>query len=257
MYGLLATAPMLADTDASSVSVLKHFVVDGGWITWGVLIPLSVLTMSMTLHYLLVVRRGTQVPVGLGRMLISAARQGQVRNILEITRDDDTMLGAAAHVGMVRLNAGREAARAAVDEVVEERTTKLFRRIEYLNVIGNVSPMIGLFGTVYGMINAFSHIYAAGGGMPNASSLARDISVALVTTFWGLLIAIPALTAYAVFRNRIDAYAAECMQVCDGMISLATGAESAEPPAGGAPIVPEPPRPAKGRSSTAKLEVRT
>ncbi len=95
---------------------------------------------------------------------------------------------------------------------------RLLRRIEYLNVIGNVSPMIGLFGTVVGMIQAFARIYSAAGGMPEADKLAGDIAVALVTTFWGLLIAIPALSAFALFRNRIDTYAAEVVKLCDGLL---------------------------------------
>jgi biopolymer transport protein ExbB len=126
----------------------------------------------------------------------------------------------AAFAGASQIRAGRDAARAAVDEAVEERATKLFRRIEYLNVIGNVSPMIGLLGTVLGMIQAFNRIFAAGGGMPDAGKLAGDIAVALVTTFWGLIIAIPALTTFAIFRNRIDAFAAECIKLCDGLLGL-------------------------------------
>ena len=116
---------------------------------------------------------------------------------------------ARAHAGVSQLTAGRDSARAAIDEAVEERATKLFRKIEYLNVIGNVSPMIGLLGTVLGMIKAFSRIFSAAGGMPDPGKLAGDIAMALVTTFWGILIAIPALTFFALFRNRIDAFAAE------------------------------------------------
>ena len=129
------------------------------------------------------------------------------------------MLGRAAFAGLSRIHAGRETARAAIDEAVEERASRLFRKIEYLNVIGNISPMMGLLGTVIGMIGAFRRINVAGGGMPDASILAGDISMALVTTFWGILIAIPALAAHAVFRNRIDAFAAESVKLCDGIVA--------------------------------------
>jgi len=207
---------------SSSISIPQQFVVYGGWITWCVLIPLSVATIALAVHYLITIRRATQAPASLARALVAAARQGQARNILEITREDDTMLGQAAYAGVSQLAAGRDSARAAIDEAVEERATKLLRKIEYLNVIGNVSPMIGLLGTVLGMIKAFSRIFAAGGGMPDAGKLAGDIAVALVTTFWGILIAIPALTTFALFRNRIDAFAAECVKLCDGLVSLAS-----------------------------------
>lgn len=205
-----------------SVTTLEHFVRDGGWLTWVVLIPLSVVTFALAIHYLINIRRSSQVPRGLSESLVRAARDGQLRGMIEITREHPAMLAEAAHAGMLQLRAGRESARAAIEEVVEERATRLFRRIEYLNVIGNVSPMIGLIGTVMGMIQAFSRIAEAGGGMPEPAKIAGDIAMALVTTFWGILIAIPALTAHAVFRNRIDAFGAECVKVCDELIALLT-----------------------------------
>jgi biopolymer transport protein ExbB len=193
-------------------------IVDGGYITWCVLIPLSIATIALALNFTIVIRRAAMVPATLTRALMTAARQGAQRSILEITRDDETMLGRAAYAGVSRLSGGRESARAAIDEAVEERASRLFRKIEYLNVIGNISPMMGLLGTVIGMISAFRRINVAGGGMPDASILAGDISMALVTTFWGILIAIPALAVHAVFRNRIDAFAAECVKTCDSVV---------------------------------------
>lgn len=227
---------ILAAEEVSSGSVFHHFVVAGGWITWFLLIPLSMATVSLTIHYLLTIRRKTQVPPSLAHALVTAASRGEASKLLETAGQNETMLGVAAFAGASQIRAGRDAARAAVDEAVEERATKLFRRIEYLNVIGNVAPMIGLLGTVLGMIRAFNRIFAAGGGMPEPGKLAGDIAVALVTTFWGLVIAIPALTTFAIFRNRIDAFAAECVKLCDGLLGLtvenaATGAVAAPRPA--------------------------
>ncbi len=219
---LLAGIPVLTVAEVPSISVLKHFVIDGGVITWFILIPLSVLTVALIFHYMIAIRRGTQAPVSLARALVSAARQGQIRSILEITREDDTMLGQAAFAGVSHISAGRDAAFAAIDEAVEEQASKLLRRVEYLSVIGNVSPMIGLLGTVVGMIQAFNRIYAAGGAVPEASKLVGDIAIALVNTFWGLLIAIPALSAYAFFRNRIDALAAENAKLSYNLVSAAS-----------------------------------
>jgi len=211
---------ILAEGDISPVNIFQHFVKAGGAITWFVLIPLSVITIALTIHYLITIRRATLMPAGLARAMVTAARQGHTRKLLEIARNDDTMLGQAAHAGISQLATNRDTARASMDEVVEEQATRLFRKIEYLNMIGNISPMIGLLGTVVGMIRAFNRIFAAGGGMPDAGKLAGDIAVALVTTFWGILIAIPALAAFALFRNRIDAFAAESIKLCDGLLTL-------------------------------------
>lgn len=227
-----SSGAILAAGDPSSASVFHHFVVAGGWITWCLLIPLSMATVALVIHYLITIRRKTQMPPSLAHTLVTAAGRSELARILEVTGQDDTMLGQAAFAGASRVSAGAEAARIAIEEAIEERATKLFRRIEYLNVIGSVSPMIGLLGTVLGMIQAFNRIFAAGGGMPDAGKLAGDIAVALVTTFWGLIIAIPALTTFAIFRNRIDAFAAECAKLCDGLLALLAESKSGKPSQG-------------------------
>ena len=230
--GLLA-----AEQANASPSAFEHFVVAGGWITWCMLIPLSMATVSLMIHYLITIRRGTQVPASLAVALVNAARQGQRRTLLETSRQSENMLGQAAYAGMLHAGDGLEASMAGVDEAVEDSAGRLMRRVEYLSVIGNVSPMIGLLGTVVGMIQAFNRIYAAGGQVPETSKLVGDIAIALVNTFWGLAIAIPALTAYAFFRNRIDAFASDCIRLCSGLVTMLGDAErhaaSGEPPRAG------------------------
>jgi biopolymer transport protein ExbB len=78
--------------------------------------------------------------------------------------------------------------------------------------------MIGLFGTVYGMILAF-HAIVQTGGNADPILLAGGISTALTTTFWGLVVAIPALAGYAVLRNRIDAYTTEATLVAEELLN--------------------------------------
>jgi len=77
---------------------------------------------------------------------------------------------------------------------------------------------MGLFGTVYGMILAFQQLVASGGS-PDPAKLAAGISTALVTTFWGLIVAIPALAAYALIRNKIDALTSEGLVIAEELIS--------------------------------------
>ena len=80
---------------------------------------------------------------------------------------------------------------------------KLEHRLSYMALIGTISPMVGLFGTVHGMIASFS-IIAVSESTPKASDLAKGISTALFTTLLGLFIAIPAIAAYNILRNRIS-----------------------------------------------------
>jgi biopolymer transport protein ExbB len=107
------------------------------------------------------------------------------------------------------------AAETAADEILSAR----LRSLERLNVLGQVAPMIGLFGTVYGMIVAFQTI-ASTGGAADPVLLAGGIGTALVTTFWGLLIAIPATSAYALVRNRAIATSDEMLASIEEMLAL-------------------------------------
>ena len=102
-----------------------------------------------------------------------------------------------------------------MEEASEERVTKLLRKIEWLNLIGNISPMLGLLGTVWGMIDVFFKI--TGGG--NADRFSNEIGTALVTTLLGLAVAIPAMTVYAIMRNKIDALSSEAVMACEDVIS--------------------------------------
>ena len=95
-----------------------------------------------------------------------------------------------------------------MEEALAEQSARMMRRIEYLSVIGNIAPMVGLLGTVTGMIFAFQRV-AVTQGSAGAGDLAEGIYQALVTTVGGLIVAIPSLGAFAIFRNRIDQFVAE------------------------------------------------
>ncbi len=95
-----------------------------------------------------------------------------------------------------------------MEDAVGEQSARLFRKIEYLSVIGNIAPMIGLLGTVVGILLAFQGV-ADAPGADRTAKLAEGIYGALVTTVGGLLVAIPCLATFAVFRNRVDQLVAE------------------------------------------------
>ncbi len=114
---------------------------------------------------------------------------------------------------------GAEAMSRTAEQAADELLAVRLRQLERLNVLGQVAPMIGLFGTVYGMIVAFQTI-ATTGGAADPVLLAGGIGTALVTTFWGLLIAIPATSAYAMLRNRAIATSDEALAEADELIAI-------------------------------------
>lgn len=212
-------APVSAQEDAGgAAAVFDHFLVKGGAITWFILVPLSVATVALAIEYSLSIRRQTFVPREAFERINEHVRQRDYAEAVRFTSEDPSILSRVVHAGLLESGNGFEAMERAVEETLEERSARSMRKIEYLNVIGNISPMVGLFGTVYGMISLFASIRQAG-GMPEPARIADDISIALVTTFWGLLVAIPALSVFALFRNRIDVLAAECALAADRILT--------------------------------------
>lgn len=221
---LAVTIPAVGQGDGGSEVAREskwfdHFVVKGGWITWILLIPLSAATVALAITHGLGIRRAAVLPdvtVQELERLITAKAYPQA---LELTREDPSVLAHVVGEGLQESVNGYASMERAVEEAVEERASRMLRKIESLNTIGAVSPMIGLFGTVYGMIRLFGSIRAAG-ALPEPAVIADDISIALVTTFWGLAVAIPALTIFAIYRVRIDVLTAEVALAADQLLRV-------------------------------------
>ena len=174
----------------------------GSAIIW-LLLLLSAASMALMAAFAWESREDAIAPpelLGRGRGLM---RENRSDETLELARANPSFLAEVLTAAIAESDSGRTAMTRAAAQASEERAVHRLRRIEPLNIIGNVAPMIGLFGTVYGMILAFREIVAAGGA-PDPVGLAAGIGTALVTTFWGLIVAIPALAVYAVLRNRLD-----------------------------------------------------
>ena len=137
--------------------------------------------------------------------------------------------------GLAEYEGGWPEVEKALEDALAEQSARLLRKIEYLSVIGNIAPMIGLLGTVTGMIFAFQRV-AATQGAAGAGELAEGIYQALVTTVGGLLVAIPSLAAYAILRNRVDQLVTEAaymvQQVCRPLKRSGANLPAGSPPLG-------------------------
>jgi len=191
----------------------------GGGTIGLVLWVLSIGTVAIIVQYFFTIRRNSVLPETICHSVKDLVTAGKYREVVELTGKEPSLLSSLIHSGLRQAGGGYPAMERAIEESAADQTRQLLRQIERLNLIGNISPMLGLLGTVWGMINAFFDIVAAGGGTPDPSELAGSIGIALVTTLLGLAIAIPALAVYSIMRNRIDALTSEAMVLAQELLS--------------------------------------
>jgi len=196
-------ASSVIPAQAGTQTFLEQFVIAGGPIVWFVLLPMSLIMVYLAAEHSLTIRRKKLFPDGIGSRIVDIIQQFGPGQLVARIGDRNDFVSTAVVRSITRGGGDWYRMRNLLFESLEEQTLQLLRKIEWVNLIGNVSPMVGLFGTVFGMIKLFNAIVMAG-GQPQPAQLAGGISVALVTTFWGLLIAIPALAIHGVFRNRIE-----------------------------------------------------
>ncbi len=197
-------------------------------LTWiyealGIMYLIVFLSLSFTLVALLVMNilsatRGAVCPQDLEMTFSDMLDNQQYQEAYELAKVDSTMLGQMLSAGLGKLSNGYPQAIEAMQEVGEVETMKQEHRLSYMALIGTISPMVGLFGTVHGMINSFEEI-ALGGSTPSPTKLAEGISTALFTTLVGLAIAIPAIACFNILKNQVSRLVLEVGIVSEGLMS--------------------------------------
>lgn len=188
---------------------------------------LSIVMVALIVQVMLNVRRSTIVPVDLRQRITEMFQNRQFSEIVQLTASDPSYLAGLISAALAEAPRGYHAMEKALQEAADDRTTRYLRSVEYLNLLGNIAPMIGLLGTVLGMIMAFFVIVEMG-GIPNPGMLADALGVKLVCTFVGLVVAIPSLTVYGLIRNRIDILCTEGLMAAQSMISTLRPARKPE-----------------------------
>ncbi|MDB4394217.1 MotA/TolQ/ExbB proton channel family protein [Rhodopirellula sp.] len=174
-----------------------------GWGYLLIFLALSVTLVSLFVMNMLAARRDTLCPQELVDAFEERLNEKDFQGAYDMARTDESVLGQVLSAGLAKLSRGYSKAIEGMQEVGEEESMKLEHRLSYMALIGNLSPMIGLFGTVQGMIASFQ-VIALGGASPKPAELAEGISTALFTTLVGLAVAIPAIAAYNILRNRVS-----------------------------------------------------
>lgn len=182
-----------------------------------IFLGLSFTLVSLFIMNLLMAKRDNIVPEDLVDNFESCLDDKQYQEAYDLAKSDESFLGQVLTAGLGKLSSGYAQAIEAMQEVGEEESMKLEHRLSYLALIGTVAPMLGLFGTVDGMIRSF-RVIATSDSTPKPQELASGISTALFTTLVGLAIAIPAISAYNIMRNRIARLVLEVGIISEGLM---------------------------------------
>jgi biopolymer transport protein ExbB len=173
----------------------------GGWVMH-VLVFCSVISLTLVIERLWSTRRNSVISRKFLKQMRDHWNRRELAKVLELCRENDSAIARVLRVGLVHLDQGLAQTQDAIEAQTAHETTILRRNLPLLAALGNIATMLGLLGTVLGMIESFDLIAKTGTG--DARVVAGGIFTALVTTAAGLMVGITTLAAHAFFRRRVD-----------------------------------------------------
>lgn len=145
-------------------------------------------------------------------------RKGNINFAINACRKNFTPISQIILAALLKHGSSRDEIREAIEDTANREVPILERNLPILATIGNIAPLLGLLGTVFGMIKAFQVVSVVGVGNPEA--LAEGISEALLTTAFGLSVAIPTIVAYNYLANRVERQTREMESTCSEILDL-------------------------------------
>ncbi|HUF62456.1 MAG TPA: MotA/TolQ/ExbB proton channel family protein [Verrucomicrobiales bacterium] len=229
--GILFAPSLWAQDQPIPKRTILDMIKEGGW----AMIPLGLCSLAMLaliIYNFLQLTQGKFAPAELKAALLEHMSHVRVRSAIEVSSTSPSFLGRMMSVALPKVDAtdaetlGREAVEDSMADFTLRENRNYMSMIGYLSLIAQASPMLGLLGTVSGMIGAFSTLRDV--KAPDATQLAGNISEALVTTATGLIIALPCLFFYFFFRNRLNRLVADCHNAGSEMIDASLAAVHAD-----------------------------
>lgn len=209
----------------AKTTTLMWIIHTSGWIG-AVLLAMSIYFVAKVVQLFMELRTEMMMPVDLLTQWDDLLAKRDYQGIYKSAKDSPSELGALVASGLAALSGGLPEAREAVDRQGEVITVELEKKISMLAVIGSLGPMIGLLGTLKGMIASFS-VIATSETQLKASEVAGGISEALLITFEGVALSVPAIFLFAVFRNRISTLSLQAINTADEFVRrIQTSAQS-------------------------------
>ncbi|MEY2980200.1 MAG: MotA/TolQ/ExbB proton channel family protein [Planctomycetota bacterium] len=174
---------------------------NAGLIGW-IIVALSIVSVALIIENFVSIKREKLAPPEVIDELEALFEEEKFQDAMDLCESQPVYLTNIVGAGLGKLGYSFETIQASVREMQEEETVKLFQKIGWLSLIAASAPMMGLLGTVSGMFVTFGTIAAAGGSVSPAI-LAGGIKLALVTTIFGLCVALPTGAFYFTFRNKV------------------------------------------------------
>jgi biopolymer transport protein ExbB len=235
---LLLAGPALAQDAGGAATTapqgeshsLIEFIKAGGVVGY-LIILLSVVAVALLIDTVLRLRRDRLLPPNLVAESLRLAEEGRVGELQSINNASDSVFGRIVGGALERHHQGVEAVRQEMQQLGEAEIIRLRHRVGYIGVIATAAPMLGLLGTVIGMIGSFQVLgHSRNAARPD--ELAVGISTALVTTCEGLILAVPLIFAHAYIRDRVSIVAQESAHAAERILALLTATNDvrARPP---------------------------
>jgi biopolymer transport protein ExbB len=190
-----------------------------GWPIW-LLLTASVIALALIIERILYLRRNRILPPNLLQEVIRVYHNGKIDAAVVSTLERNSPLGRVLSAGLRNVNAPRDVMKESIEEAGRGTAHELERFLTTLGTIATLAPLMGLFGTVVGMIEIFGAQNASGA---NPAQLAHGISVALYNTGFGLAIAMPALVFYRHFRALVDSFIIDMEQQAVKFVDIVHG----------------------------------
>ena len=220
----LVLAQEETEAAAKQTNMLQKWVIDGGW----TMIPLVILffiTIMLVVFVAMQLNKKHFAPAALRDELVALMTECRVQSAIKLATESPTYLGRLVAYALPNVDAnkpedlGKDGVSDAVADFTANERPALMRYVDLVALAGSTAPTIGLFGTIQGMVEAFAVLAETGQADP--TTLAGSISVALLTTFWGLIISLIALPVFF-FQNKLaKAREAECINAVEDMMNAA------------------------------------
>jgi biopolymer transport protein ExbB len=200
---------------------MQQIIRDGGTVGW-IIIVLSVATMAVIIECSVSVRRDKICRPELIDEIEALLEEDELQEALELCESEPNFFTNMMAAGLTKANLGYDEMKTAMENAGGIEVTKMMQKVGWVLWLSNIGPLLGLFGTVTGMIAAFNVIKALGAAV-TPTDLAGGISAALITTFDGLVVSIPAVTAYQYFRDKVARIAIDFGSMGEDMIQRFRG----------------------------------